>query len=174
MRKCKCGNQIANNAKTCPSCGHRFTSGLVKGVAVIFALPFFILIVAGVLNFGSSVAPTPQSSIQVTPQPPSVIKVASTGNEANDRLLALTELQKASALAHAVNEGCIGKRTFYMGDLPRDRSAFWSVSCKNGKSYLVQIAADAAGSTKVLECDLYRAVTKDAVFHKDKKLIILR
>jgi hypothetical protein len=33
MRKCECGNDVANNARACPNCGHRFTSRLVKGLA---------------------------------------------------------------------------------------------------------------------------------------------
>jgi len=53
-----------------------------------------------------------------------------------------------------------------MGSSPADRSAFWSVGCKNGSSYLVQIDADATGSTKVLECGVYKLVTKMSCFTK--------
>jgi len=38
MRKCECGNQVADNAKACPKCGHRFTSGPVKFLAWFFGI----------------------------------------------------------------------------------------------------------------------------------------
>lgn len=163
MRKCECGNQVANNAKSCPKCGHRFTSDLTKLVAALFAACFGIVIIALVSNPGSNITPIPQTSPQaVASASPSM----STGNEANDRMLALPESEQASNLGKVVNEGCVGKRAFYMGTSPTDHSAFWSVGCKNGKKYLVQIEADATGSTKVLECGLYKAVTKMSCFTK--------
>jgi hypothetical protein len=49
MRKCKCGNDVARNAKFCSKCGHRFTSGFVKFIAwsvgIFFGLPFLLVII---------------------------------------------------------------------------------------------------------------------------------
>jgi hypothetical protein len=38
MRKCKCGNMVANNARFCPKCGHRFTSGCTMALAWFFGI----------------------------------------------------------------------------------------------------------------------------------------
>jgi hypothetical protein len=46
MRKCKCGNDVANNAISCPKCGHRFTSGPVKFLAWFLG----ITVVVGVIG----------------------------------------------------------------------------------------------------------------------------
>jgi hypothetical protein len=45
MRTCECGNQVANNARSCPKCGHRFTSVPAKFLAWFIG----IIIVMGVL-----------------------------------------------------------------------------------------------------------------------------
>ena len=58
-----------------------------------------------------------------------------------------------------MDEGCVGTRAFYMGTYSADNSAFWSVGCKNGKSYLVEISADSAGSTRPLDCKVYKATS---------------
>lgn len=36
MRTCKCGRQVASNAKFCPNCGHRLTSLLTWAIAAFF------------------------------------------------------------------------------------------------------------------------------------------
>jgi hypothetical protein len=46
MRECECGNQVAYNARSCPKCGHRFTSGPVKFLAWFIG----IIIVMGILG----------------------------------------------------------------------------------------------------------------------------
>jgi hypothetical protein len=75
MRNCKCGNQVADNAKACPKCGHRFTGAFTKFVAWIFAGSFgliVLLIYIGSLFDTPSAAPTPlQTPAQPYPlQPP--------------------------------------------------------------------------------------------------------
>jgi hypothetical protein len=95
-------------------------------------------------------------------------KTQTTGNEANDRLFALTKGGQASALGVVIGEGCVGSYAFYMGSSPSDHSAFWSVSCTNGKSYLVQVFANATGSTSVLDCGVYTLTTKMRCFEKIK------
>jgi hypothetical protein len=32
MKECNCGNQIANNADSCPKCGHEFSGGAKKAL----------------------------------------------------------------------------------------------------------------------------------------------
>jgi hypothetical protein len=96
------------------------------------------------------------------------VKTQTTGNEANDRLFALTEDEQASALGVVIGEGCVGRRAFYMGSSPADHSALWSVGCKNGKSYLVRVFADATGSSSILDCDVHTLTTKMRCFEKIK------
>jgi hypothetical protein len=75
MRECKCGNGVADNARTCPKCGHRFTSLPVKMLAWFFvlmaALVVLVLIVSNSSDTPSSYKPAPAS-----PQPTSAQAVA--------------------------------------------------------------------------------------------------
>jgi hypothetical protein len=48
MRKCRCGNDVARNAKFCPKCGHRFST---SGFTVLLAF-----IIVGVLIWGMAKA----------------------------------------------------------------------------------------------------------------------
>ena len=70
MRKCKCGNQVANNAKACPQCGHRFTSGFVRFLGWSF-LAVFVISFIGVLA-GTNSTNTTQSApvVAAAPAPP--------------------------------------------------------------------------------------------------------
>lgn len=157
MRKCKCGYDVANNAKSCPKCGHRFTSVFVKVLALLIVIPIAAIILAVIIagpSDSSTSASSPGSS------------VSPSGNVANDMLMPMSPSQQAANLGVAVEEGCLGKRAFFMGMNLEDHSAFWSVGCNNGKSYLVQIFANSTGSTKVLSCDAYHAMTKMSCFKK--------
>jgi len=62
MKKCKCGKPVANNARTCPNCGHRFTSAPV----LFLAWGFGIILLGAMLGaiFGNSSTNTQH---QVTP-----------------------------------------------------------------------------------------------------------
>jgi hypothetical protein len=64
MKKCKCGNDVARNAKFCPKCGNRFTSGFVKFVAwsmgICVGLPLLMIAI------GQSQTSTVASSPVVT------------------------------------------------------------------------------------------------------------
>jgi hypothetical protein len=50
MRKCACGNQVANNARTCPKCGHRFTSGPVLFLAWFLGISIGLGLLAAILG----------------------------------------------------------------------------------------------------------------------------
>ncbi len=92
-----------------------------------------------------------------------------TGNVANDRLLALGEVQQAAMLGQVVGEGCIGETAFYDGIGKKGgarKKAFWSVRCTDGNSYMVEIDPDANGSTQVLECSVMKAVGGGECFKK--------
>lgn len=74
MRKCQCGNDVANNARVCPKCGHRFTSGLVKALAWFFGILIGIAVIAGSLR-QSGPSNVPNSAVTDSkgrPVPPGV------------------------------------------------------------------------------------------------------
>jgi hypothetical protein len=61
MKTCKCGNQVARNARFCTKCGHRFTHPFIKFVAVslgFFALLIVIAVIAGGSGEQHSSTPT--------------------------------------------------------------------------------------------------------------------
>jgi hypothetical protein len=60
MRKCNCGNDVADNARMCPKCGHRFTSRAVKMLAWFIGLMAACGLLAVMLSNGPS-APTPST-----------------------------------------------------------------------------------------------------------------
>jgi hypothetical protein len=67
---------------------------------------------------------------------------AGSGNPTNDRLLALPAAEQAQALGNSLHRNCIGVDAFAMGvttNGPAKGYAYWSVRCKDGKSYAVQI-----------------------------------
>lgn len=73
MRTCRCGNQVARNAKACPRCGCRFTSGLVKLLAVFIVAAATIGIIGAIIGAassgnGSSAQPGPSAAEQAMKQ----------------------------------------------------------------------------------------------------------
>ena len=64
MRTCVCGNQVARNAKACPKCGHRFTSGITKVFAWFLGVCIFIGIIGSMMEKSSS-----GNSAQSAPSP---------------------------------------------------------------------------------------------------------
>jgi hypothetical protein len=86
MRKCKCGNQVARNAKACPQCGHRFTSGTVKFlgwfIVIVFALGGLGAMIGGSDSQSSAntppaaTAPAAAPTVPPTPQQVAKIKIA--------------------------------------------------------------------------------------------------
>jgi hypothetical protein len=70
-------------------------------------------------------------------------EAAGSGNPANDRLVALPPAEQAKSLAKSVGHGCVGTSAFAMGviDTPKWKSlAYWSIQCKDGRSFAIQIA----------------------------------
>ena len=88
MRKCKCGNMVANNARFCPKCGHRFTSGCTMALAWFFGISIGLGILVAIIS------PTNQTP---KPAPTPAQKAADQKNEANFQraVLGAKQLQKA-------------------------------------------------------------------------------
>ena len=70
------------------------------------------------------------------------------GNSANDSLLAMTPDQQAKMLTKGI-KGCVGESPFPMGVTPTGKAkgyAYWSVRCKDGRSFAVQITPKSQAS----------------------------
>jgi hypothetical protein len=89
-----------------------------------------------------------------------------TGNVANDRLLALNNVEQAYYLGKVTDQGCVGQRAFYMGMERASHKAFWSVHCVSGNEWAVEIDPDANGATTVLDCATLTAVARVNCFVK--------
>ena len=90
---------------------------------------------------------------------------AGSGNPRNDRLLAMTEAQQAQVLSSGLHrQGCIGVEAFAMGVTASGRAkgyAYWSVRCKNGKSYVVQIPPGPKTPTIAEDCKVLEGTGRE-------------
>jgi hypothetical protein len=57
-------------------------------------------------------------------------------------------------VVESVGDSCKGTKPFFRGFNKETGAAYWSVRCSNGSTYQVEIAADATGSTNVLDCKM--------------------
>ncbi len=92
------------------------------------------------------------------------VRAAGSGNPTNDRLLALPEPEQAAALANSFRHGCVGVEAFPMGVTATGKAkgtAYWSVRCKNAKSYIVQIAPNKKGTAVVADCKILQGTGRE-------------
>jgi hypothetical protein len=72
-------------------------------------------------------------------------EAAGSGNQTNDNLLALSPDSRATSLAKSLGNGCAGTSAFPMGVTRTGAAkgfAYWSIRCKDGRSFAVQISPD--------------------------------
>jgi len=101
-------------------------------------------------------------SIALIAARPVAAQKAGSGNPIHDRLLALPAAQQAKAIAKNVGQGCVGVSAFPMGVANTDKwksLAYWSIKCKDGRSFAVQIAPNA--ETFVIDCRVLQANGRD-------------
>jgi hypothetical protein len=98
MRQCKCGNQIASNAKSCPQCGHRFTSGIVKVLAWFFGVVVVIAVI-GAMAAGPNNGAVPVTSPVAASSPSAPAKPLSPA-DATGRTQRIRESNRSKALGH--------------------------------------------------------------------------
>ncbi len=83
------------------------------------------------------------------------LQAAGSGNPRNDHLLALPPARQAQLLGNSLRRGCVGVSAFPMGVTAAGKAkgnAYWSVRCKNGKSYVVQIPPGIKAPAVVADC----------------------
>jgi hypothetical protein len=94
--------------------------------------------------------------------PSGVAGAASSGNPAHDRLLALPAAEQARTLGKNIGQGCVGTSAFPMGVASAGKwknLAYWSVRCKDGRSFAIQIAPNSEAF--VIDCQLLQANGKE-------------
>jgi hypothetical protein len=82
-------------------------------------------------------------------------KAAGSSNPRNDRLLAMPQAQQARALGASLRRGCVGIEAFPMGVATSGRgkgAAYWSVRCKNGRSYAVEFPPNVKIPAMFVDC----------------------
>ncbi len=87
---------------------------------------------------------------------------AGSGNPTHDHLLALPPAEQAKILGKGIGKGCVAVSAFPMGVTSTGKAkglAYWSVRCKDGRSFAVQIAPDA--QAVVVDCRVLQANGKD-------------
>jgi hypothetical protein len=95
---------------------------------------------------------------------PAAAQKAASGNPVHDRLLAMPPAQQAKTLAKNVGHGCVGTSAFAMGvvDTAKWKSlAYWSVQCKDGRSFAIQIDPDPKAPWIITDCRVLQANGKD-------------
>ena len=93
---------------------------------------------------------------------PVAAQKARSGNSINDRLLSMSAAEQATTIAHNVGQNCVGAEAFPMGVTNSGKArgfAYWSVRCKDGRSFAIQIAPN--GETQVVDCRLLKENGKE-------------
>ena len=92
----------------------------------------------------------------------SAAMAAGSGNPTHDHLLSLPPAEQAKILSKGIGQGCVAVSAFPMGVTSAGKAkglAYWSVRCKDGRSFAVQIAPDA--QAVVVDCRLLQANGKE-------------
>jgi hypothetical protein len=87
---------------------------------------------------------------------------AGSGNEAHDFLTSLPAAERAKTLAKGIGQGCIGISAFPMGVTASGAAkgfAYWSIRCKGGRSFVVQISPD--GKAIAADCQSLQGTGKE-------------
>jgi hypothetical protein len=81
----------------------------------------------------------------------------STRNQSHEILLQNSEEGRQANFTRFMTDQNCGAvtRTFFQGLHEPDGTAFWNITCSNGTSYVVAIAAD--DTTRILDCRRYEA-----------------
>jgi hypothetical protein len=83
------------------------------------------------------------------------VEAASVRNPVNDSLLSMPKSRQVEMLADLAHHNCVGTDAFYMGQTTTGSArgtAYWSVACEDGHSYVIQINRDKKGTTFVADC----------------------
>lgn len=95
------------------------------------------------------------------------IAAAAQANPAHDMISSVSEAKRQQVFTRFLSdsgEKCSSvDRTFYQGS-DKKGNAFWNASCAVGKSFLIQVNNDKQGSTRILGCNVLKAVNGGTCF----------
>lgn len=111
----------------------------MKRIVVLSCIGLFVLLVISLLVI-PRIFP---------PKPPDEVRDVGHGNAGHDKLMTFSNDLRTLALGVFTKDGCVGDRSFYMG-MDKASNVFWSVGCKSGLSYLVEI--DPVGNATTWSC----------------------
>lgn len=89
-------------------------------------------------------------------------------NQAHHMLAIMSEAQRENVFSnymHSSGESCSVSRTFYQG-AARNGDVFWNFACTDGRSWVIQISNDAAGSARLLECSVLEKIDAGECFKR--------
>lgn len=81
-------------------------------------------------------------------------------NEGHALLAAMEPAARMEALGKLLTRSgypCAVSRVFFQG-FDSDNAAYWNASCKDGNAFSVQIADDADGNTRIMDCAVLKAI----------------
>jgi hypothetical protein len=115
---------------------------------MIAILIFAAITVVSCLNNNSSTI-SPKSNLP---------RIEPTGNPTHDMLMAKSEQMRLTVFSQLLaEEGCNADRLMFQG-LSKDKLAFWSVGCSNGRDFQIMIYADEKGTNRGTPCSVLKAV----------------
>jgi len=85
------------------------------------------------------------------------------GNPANDHLLSLRPEDQAKMLTKGI-KGCVGESPFLMGVTATGKAkgyAYWSIRCKDSRSFFVEITPDAKARVTANDCRLLQGTGRE-------------
>jgi hypothetical protein len=98
-----------------------------------------------------------------------LLSIPAAANEANGMIENMSDEERNAAFTQYLrdtNQDCDAVvRNFFQG-FDDDRNAFWNVACRNQISYVIMINNDSAGSTRVLSCEVLKAIEAGECFEK--------
>lgn len=78
-------------------------------------------------------------------------------NELSDLLESQSESERAASLGDVLSQSgksCGEVTRTFLQSTDRDDAAYWNVQCSNGSAYNIQVPADPAAKTRIMECEL--------------------
>jgi hypothetical protein len=88
-------------------------------------------------------------------------------NPVHNQIADASEAGRLKFFANVLNasgDNCpSANRTFYQG-ADKTGAAYWNIQCTNGKAYQMQIANNATGSSRSLDCELIQKMNAGTCF----------
>jgi hypothetical protein len=91
------------------------------------------------------------------------VPLLASGNDAHNILMGMSDANRKTAFAgllNASNESCGQVTQTFFHVIDGTGAAQWAVRCSNKRAYLISVANDKGGSTRILDCATLKLMTK--------------